>query len=179
MTEWLQQSDKRKWKRHEDIRKSLKHGQIITSIIQAINRVRCRKVIDAEGNCPDTDVYLMLPDDGITREILEGIRKEMPGIRTASWNFSSAKRKIKRSNHESALSKFIMNMNIGRQAITIIKKTLGISDTTFKILIRKMNDENSDLYKAMVKAGAKYMSEGPGKGRRAFIVKEWLEAGNQ
>ena len=34
----------------------------------------------------------------------------------------------------------------------------------------------SDLYKAMVKAGAKYMSEGPGKGRRAFIVKEWLEA---
>jgi hypothetical protein len=78
LTEWLQQSDKRKWKRHEDIRKSLKNGQIITSIIQAINRLRCRKVIDAEGNCPDTDVYLMLPDDGITREILEGIRKEIP-----------------------------------------------------------------------------------------------------
>ena len=100
----------------------------------------------------------------------------MPGIRTAGWNFSSAKRKVKRSNHESALSKFIMNMNIGRQAITVVKKTLGISDTTFKILVRKMNDKNSDLYKAMTKAGAKYISEGPGKGRRAFIVKEWLEA---
>ena len=175
-TEWLQQPDKRKWKRHDDIRKSLNHGQIITSIIQAINRVRCRKVIDAEGNCPHTDIYLMLPNDGIAEEILKGIRKEMPGIRTVSWNFSSAKRKVKRSNHELALSKFIMNMNIGRQAITIVKKTLGISDTTFKKLVRKMNDENSELYRAMVKTGAKYMSEGPGKGRRAFIVKEWLEA---
>ena len=133
-------------------------------------------VIDAEGNCPDTDVYLILPADEIAKEILEGIRKEMPGIRTVSWNFSSARRKVKRSNHELALSKFILNMNIGRQAITIIKKTLGISDTTFKKLARKMNDENSELYQAMVKTGAKYMSEGPGKGRRAFIVKEWLEA---
>ena len=175
-TEWLQQSDKRKWNRHEDIRKSLKHGQIITSIIQAINRVRCRKVIDAEGNCPNTDVYLMLPHDGIAEEILKGIRKEMPGIRTVSWNFSSARRKVKRSNHELALSKFIMNMNIGRQAITIVKKTLGMSSTTCESLIRKMKDENSDLYKTMTKKGAKYLSEGPGK--RAFIIKEWNQGLN-
>ena len=170
-TEWLQQPDKRKWKRHDDIRKSLNHGQIITSIIQAINRVRCRKVIDAEGNCPHTDIYLMLPNDGIAEEILKGIRKEMPGIRTVSWKFSSAKRKVKRSNHELALSKFIMNMNIGRQAITIVKKTLGMSSTTCESLIKKMKDENSELYKAMNKAGVKYLSEGPGK--RAFITKEW------
>ena len=94
----------------------------------------------------------------------------MPGIKTANWNFSSAKRQVKRSNHESALSKFIMNMNIGRQAITIVKKTLGMSSTTCESLIKKMKDENSELYKAMNKAGAKYLSEGPGK--RAFITKE-------
>ena len=175
-TEWLQQPDKRKWKRHDDIRKSLNHGQIITSIIQAINRVRCRKVTDIEGNCPHTDIYLMLPNDGIAEEILKGIRKEMPGIRTVSWNFSSAKRKVKRSNHELALSKFIMNMNIGRQAITIVKKTLGISSTTWESLTRKMKDENSELYKTMTKTGAKYLSEGPGK--RAFITKEWNQGLN-
>ena len=169
-TEWLQESDKRKWKRHEDVRKSLKNGQIITSIIQAINRVRCRKVTDTEGNCPDTDVYLMLPDDGITKETLEGIRKEMPGIRIVSWNFSLAKRQVKRSNHELALSKLIINMNLGRQAITIVKKTLGMSNATCERLISRMKDENSELYKAMTKAGAKYISEGPGK--RAFITKE-------
>ena len=173
-TEWLQESDKRSWKGYEDIRKSLKNGQIITSIIQAINRVRCRKVTDPEGNCPDTDIYLMLPDDGIAEEILEGIKKEMPWIKTREWNFSSARRQVKRSNHESALSKFIINMNIGRQAISIVKKTLGMSSTTCETLIKKMRDERSDLYKAMTKVGAKYISEGPGK--RAFIVKEWMEA---
>ena len=175
-TEWLQESDKRSWKRHEDIRKSLKNGQIITSIIQAVNRVRCRKVTDPEGNCPDTDVYLMLPDDAIAKEILDGIKREMPGIKTRDWSFSSAKRQVKRSNHESALSKFIMNMNIGRQAISTVKRILGMSSTTCETQIKKMKDENSDLYKAMTKVGAKYISEGPGKGRRAFIVKEWIEA---
>ena len=173
-TEWLQESDKRSWKGYEDIRKSLKNGQIITSIIQAINRVRCRKVTDPEGNCPDTDIYLMLPDDGIAEEILEGIKKEMPWIKTREWNFSSAKRQVKRSNHESALSKFIINMNIGRQAISIVKRTLGMSNATCERLISRMKDERSDLYKAMTKVGAKYISEGPGK--RAFIVKEWMEA---
>ena len=175
-TEWLQESDKRSWKGYEDIRKSLKNGQIITSIIQAINRVRCRKVTDPEGNCPDTDIYLMLPDDGIAEEILEGIKKEMPWIKTREWNFSSARRQVKRSNHESALSKFIINMNIGRQAISIVKKTLGMSSTTCETLIKKMRDERSDLYKAMTKVGAKYISEGPGK--RAFITKEWNQGLN-
>ncbi len=118
----------------------------------------------------------MLPADEIAKEILIGIKKEMPGIRTVTWNFSSAKRKVKRSNHELALSKFIINMNIGRQAITIIKKTLGMSSTTCESLIRKMKDENSDLYKTMTKTGAKYLSGGPGK--RAFIAKEWNQGLN-
>ena len=67
-----------------------------------------------------------------------------------------------------------MNMNPGRQAITLVKRTLGMSSTTCETLVKKMKDENSDLYKAMTKVGAKYLSEGPGK--RAFISKEWSEA---
>jgi len=53
----------------------------------------------------------------------------------------------------------------------IVKKTLGMSNATCERLISRMKDENSELYKAMTKAGAKYISEGPGK--RAFITKEW------
>ena len=171
-TEWLQQSDKRSWKKHEDIRRSLNNGQIVTSIIQAINRVKCRKVIDADGNCPNTDIYLMLPNDGIAEEILDGIKKEMPNIRTKEWTYSSAKSRVKRSNHELAFIKFITNMNRGRQAVSIIKKNLGISSTTFKALINKMNNKKSALYKAMTIVGAQYESnqEG-GRGNRAYIYK--------
>ena len=69
-----------------------------------------------------------------------------------------------------------MNMNIGRQAITIVKRTLGMSNATCERLISRMKDENLELYKAMTKAEAKYISEGPGK--RAFITKESIQGLN-
>ena len=51
------------------------------------------------------------------------------------------------------------------------------SSNGFSFAVRNRNrDENSDLYKAMNKAGAKYLSEGPGK--RAFIIKEWNQGLN-
>ena len=69
-----------------------------------------------------------------------------------------------------------MNMNIGRQAITIVKRTLGMSSTTCETLIKKMKDERSDLYKSMTKSGTKYISAGSGK--RAFITKESIQGLN-
>jgi len=67
-------------------------------------------------------------------------------------------------------------MNIEKQAISIVKRTLGMSNATCKRLISRMKDENSELYKAMTKAEAKYISEGPGK--RAFITKESIQGLN-
>jgi hypothetical protein len=37
--------------------------QLAVSIIQALNRIRCRKVVDAEGNCAPCKAYLFLPDN--------------------------------------------------------------------------------------------------------------------
>ena len=51
-------------------------------------------------------------------------------------------------------------MNIGRQAITIVKMTLGMSNATCERLISRMKDENSELYKAMNKAGARRRGRG-------------------
>jgi RAD3-like DEAD/DEAH box helicase len=175
-TEWLQQSDKRAWEKHEDIRKSLKNGQMITSIIQAINRVRCRRVIDVEGNCLETDIYLMLPCGDLAADILKGIKQEMPGIKIKDWTFSSTKRQPRRSNHESALIKFIKYMDIGRQPMSTVKKTLGIPDTTSERIIKKMKDDTSRLYQTMASVGVKYISQGLGKGKRAYLVKDWIEA---
>ncbi|MDA8638131.1 hypothetical protein N9L49_05920, partial [Rhodospirillales bacterium] len=41
---------------YTDVRREMQDRQIAVSIIQAINRVQCRKVIDGDGNCPPTDV---------------------------------------------------------------------------------------------------------------------------
>ena len=93
------------------------------------------------------------------------------GLGTKDWTFSSGKRQARGSKHESALREYIVNMDIGSQDITTIKKTLNISNSSFKTLVKKMKDDSSNLYKAITKVGAKYSSEGPGKGRQAYIVK--------
>ena len=46
-----------------------------------------------------------------------------------------------------------------------------------EVKVRRVEkNENSELYKAMTKAGAKYISEG--RGKRAFITKEWNQGLN-
>ena len=52
----------------------------IVKLIQAINRIRCRKAVDAQGNCDNAEVHLFLnkQDDG--ERLLSGIEQQMPGI---------------------------------------------------------------------------------------------------
>jgi hypothetical protein len=88
-TKWFIDNDCRVHGEHQDIRKALEYGQMSTNIIQAINRVRCRKTIDQKGNCGPTDVYLMLPpsDQKLTETILHEIKAAMPGVRFEyDWN---------------------------------------------------------------------------------------------
>ena len=86
-TAWLQ-SKNRPYGKHQDVREALKTGHIVSSVVQAINRIRCRKVIDAKGNCPKADVYLMLPAGKVGETILKGILESMPKVNLCEWTFS-------------------------------------------------------------------------------------------
>ena len=173
-TEWLQDPTNRGYEGYLDIRKALMHGQITTSIIQAINRIRCRKVIDDQGNCPKSDVYIMLPKNELGEDILEGIKTLMPGIKVRDWDYDSiSKRKVRRSNHEPALIKFFETMDIGRVASSRLKNFLGIPDTTFERIVAKMKDKTTELYKAMKKLKVVYKPSG--KGQRSYLIKEWIQ----
>src|SRR5262245_4822082 len=44
---WLEQPV---WGRYADVRQEMQRRQLTVSVIQAINRVRCRRVIDSSGN---------------------------------------------------------------------------------------------------------------------------------
>jgi hypothetical protein len=58
--QWLKSPE---WKHFKNVRKEMEQRQLSVSVIQAINRVRCRHVIDAEGHCPPADIFIVLPDD--------------------------------------------------------------------------------------------------------------------
>lgn len=170
-TEWLQADGDRPFRRHKDVRHSLMVGQLVVNIVQAINRVRCRRVIDTEGNCPPTNVYLLLPNDETGAGVLEGIKREMPGINVASWDYAHAKRKVRRSNHEEALVSYASIMHAGRRAVSTVKQDLRIPRSSGDRLTSRLRDSRSPLRQRLAEHGVSYIVEGAGRGQRAFIVK--------
>ena len=85
--EWLQNSTKRAFGTIEDIQRGLQLSQITVSILQAINRIRCRSVINEYGNCKSSKIYLLIPHREEGEKILDGIFTEMPLARLHEWKF--------------------------------------------------------------------------------------------
>ena len=71
-------------------RTEMEYSLISCDIVQMINRVSCRRVIDTEGNCPDTKVYLTLPkNNALANIIISNIQIQMPGIVIKDdWEFN-------------------------------------------------------------------------------------------
>jgi hypothetical protein len=164
-------AEARPWGEHPDIRAALKHGQVTSDVVQAINRIRCRRVIDAEGNCPTADVYLLLPSDAAADDILSGILKEMPGIQVKQWQYEHARKKPKRSNYALALETLIRGMPPGRIAVSEVKRDLGISASRFITLAETLRDPGSTLGKTLVETGVRYEVGRYGKTNRAYFIR--------
>lgn len=176
-TEWLRAS-KRPFGKHEDIRHSLKIGQTISEIVQAINRIRCRRVIDENGNCPDAEIYLFLPIGPSGDEILEGVRKMMDGIRVAPWviqglattNTVRGRPKVS-GNMQLALLTHLRSMKPGRLSKSALKLETGVKDSTLKRFIADAKDSTTDIAKTLESLGITFVCEGLGKNAKSFFVR--------
>jgi hypothetical protein len=171
-TEWLQDGNARTFGKHTDIRKALEWGMISTNIIQAVNRVRCRKTIDNQGNCERTDVYIMLTGTELDNAILKDISRMMPEIVIKhDWDYRPQKKRVKSSKYEIALAKFFENMNTSRLTPSKILKELGMSERTMRTLIGKCKNPDSELFKIMNSNGVKYEVTGSGQKQKAYFEK--------
>ena len=171
-TEWLQNSDKRAFDKYDDIRQALRHGQIITNVVQGINRVRCRKVIDTGGNCEETHVYLLLPSGSLADEMLDSIQSLMPGIKVTEWDYTGNKKKPKSSKHEACLIKHLQNMQPGSmEALGYIGMEIGSSPSTMNRMSKKAKDPKSKLSKAMEKHSVKLELYRVGRTQKLYFKK--------
>lgn len=170
-TEWLNADGARPFGKYLDVRKALELGQLVVNVVQAINRVRCRKVIDAQGNCAPVDVFLLLPGGDTGRGILDGIVREMPGLIVEDWTYGDAKGQAKRVNHGEALVRYAQGIGEGRYSATEVRSHLSIPATPWERIAAQLKEPESDLSKRLVKAGARYVVEGNGKRRHGYIVK--------
>lgn len=111
--ECLQNSAKRAFGTIEDIQIGLQLSQITVSIFQAINRIRCRHVIDENGNCKSSKIYLLIPHGEQEEEILDGICTEMPLVRLHEWEFTwnDIVTNDNRTNFKEAIIRLMENAN--------------------------------------------------------------------
>lgn len=170
-TNWLRASQAREHGEYKDIRSELHIGHLTVSIVQAINRIRCRQVIDAQGNCPPADVFILLPGGTTGDRILASIQTQMPGIDMVEWGFEMTKRKVRKSNYDEALCRYVSTMPAGRLPASKVRADLEIPLKTWEWLAKKLNDSNSGLAERLAGSGVYYQAIREGSTYRAYLYK--------
>lgn len=167
---WL---DKPSWGAYEDVRREMQRRQIAVSVIQAMNRVRCRRVIDGEGNCPSADIFIILPRGTEGDAILSYLREEMPGINVCSWDLEvdGPSQRVRRGSSHEALVSLMSNRNPGETYMSFIQSELGLTCSAKKELQNVLRDDEHDLTRSLAHLGVRYMTTGKGRGARSYLVK--------
>lgn len=167
---WLEQPS---WGAYDDVRQEMQRRQVTVSVIQAVNRVRCRRVIDQEGNCPSTDVFIVLPRGADGDAILEHLKEEMPNVSVVPWDFEmdGPSERIRRGSSHEALVALMANRQPGETSMSFVKSELGLTDRATKDLRMVLRDEDHDLTKALAHLGVRYMTTGKGRGARSYLLK--------
>lgn len=172
--DWLRSAEKRSYGKHSDIRQAIATSQIVTDVVQAINRTCCRKVIDDKGNCPKTDIYILLGRGEIVQEIIDGIKQQMPDIQEEDWSYAGQLRKVRRGKYEESVLYELRGLSPNSIVpAEEIRAKMDIPRTPFNALIKKMRDKNpSDpFYLASQEAGVEYASLRYGRKNVASLLK--------
>jgi len=175
--EWMRTPS---YKKYVDVRKVMQDRQLTVSIIQAINRVRCRKVIDKDGNCLPTDVFIILPKDSTGDEILESIQTEMPGIVVSSWDFvldpdRPSVPQVQKGSLQESLVSYMDGRLPGVISVSDLRAKIGIGHSNWKNkIIPAINDQDHPLSVALSDLGVTYRVEGRGRGARSYLHKKSL-----
>jgi hypothetical protein len=168
---WLKSPE---WKAHQNVRSVMEQRHLSASIIQAINRVRCRRVIDDEGRSPPADIYILLPKGPKGDAILTDILCEMPGLNVADWPFVLDGDKVYRpkqgSTHEAVLA-YMKQRLPGETPLSGLGRALSIGRTAMQKLQEALRDAQHPLTQALAALGVIYEVRGKGRGANSYLRK--------
>lgn len=165
-TDWL--------RGNAELRTEMEVKQLTASLIQAINRIRCRRVIDDKGNCPASEVFLFLRQGDEGDAILKGLRTEMPGIVVKDWPFSldGPKATIRRgSSHDGLVTLMENGPPEGDWRMSWIEREFGLSKKAAQHLRETLRNPMSPLSQRLAVLGVRYVTYGVGRGAKSLLVK--------
>lgn len=156
---WFNEQAQRQWRNYSDIRAELDNRQIAVSVIQAINRIKCRRVIDEFGNCGSANVYIVLPRDKTGKTVLSSIKDEMPEMEIVKWAFQidgsgiENQRKPRPSKHIEAVLEYMACALPGIYSASHIQKALNIGAGTWRDVKQRLNAKIEGLDRQLQKIG--------------------------
>lgn len=162
---------KREYGRHADIKTELKNGFIVRNMVQAINRAKCRTIIDDNGNCAPTDVYILLPHGIVGDAVLAAIESQMPDAKIAPWEALPNRVMSSLTRNERALLSELRQSTRGVPVTkTHVIGRLFITGRTFERVTAKLRKPNSALMQELAKIGVEFRCGG-GRGREAHFLR--------
>lgn len=166
--EWLKSPE---WKQFKNVRKEMEQRQLAVCVIQAINRVRCRHVIDEEGRCPAADIFIVLPQDEVGDAILDAIKLDMPGINVKPWEFELDAPKGRRPRNGSShvrVIEYMADHAAGPVPLSELQSALQLR--SLKKIREALNDSEHPMTQALTDMRVKYVP-GVGRGSKSFLLK--------
>jgi len=149
---------------------AFKDGFVAKSIVQALNRIRCRKSVDAFGNCMPTKLFMLQGNNRTSSAVMSAIQSQMPGIQIQGWEVKTANRQPRRiPGHEKLLGHFATS-EAGMQTKAAIMARLGINERTFQRMSPTMQEFSSPLAQRLTSLGVRYYCS-IGRGKEAYFVK--------
>jgi hypothetical protein len=170
-TAWLQANTH---KQHITLVNVIMQRHLSTSVVQAINRICCRRVIDEQGRCPAADVYILLPTNWQGDAILHDIQTNMPGIQVALWDFEPDGPKVyapRSSSAHAAIISLMRGREPGWTPFPFIQRQLSLSKKQISRVKEQLNDAGSNIVRALREIGVNYHVTGLGRGSKSYLVK--------
>jgi hypothetical protein len=159
----------RKFDNYADIAKAIKDGFVAKSVIQALNRIRCRKVIDGDGNCEAAELYMLTPKGQLRAKLLETVASQMPGIIVQDWSDLELERPKLPAVFQKLLA-VLANSASGMHSKSNIVEQIAVSERTFQRWSKAMQQPSTAIYEGLASIGVKYHCE-IGRGKEAYFMK--------
>ena len=170
-TEWLQDNTH---KTKVNLVNVIMQRYLSTSVVQAINRICCRRVIDEQGRCSKADIYLLLPKNWQGDAILDDIQANMPGIDCVPWDFEPDGPKVyapRSSSAHAAIISLMQGRGAGMTPFPLIQRELSLTKKQVSRVKEQMLNGASNIAKALREMGVSYLVTGSGRGSKSFLVK--------
>ncbi|MET0531802.1 MAG: hypothetical protein ABW003_26300, partial [Microvirga sp.] len=131
----------------------------VIEVIQAINRVRCRQMVDADGGCEPTDVFILCPKGEAGEDLIAQLVDEMPGVVVREWELKASNRKIKTSPSTLKVLKALSSLTPGEHLSSEVRKMADVSSTSYSRFLQELSRPNSEMAKTVRGYGVTYISE--------------------